>query len=118
MPLAADADGPTTMGYRLIIAGLATLLLGAESHAGSDSGMASLAPGETFSTRINGVYRDIRVCNDVGSAGDLTAIIGDHEPVRLAPGICHYSQGGRVRLRNDSRGGVRAIYLVSGIHQS
>ncbi len=111
-------EGLLTMRMTPIIAGFAALLLGAESHAGSDSGTPALAPGETFSVRINGVYRDIRVCNDVSSAGSLTVIIGNHEPVVQTPGTCHFSHGDRISLRNDSSGALRATYLVSGKHQS
>jgi hypothetical protein len=101
----------------LIFATLAAMLLGGKAHAG-DSGAVTLSVGETFSVRINGVYRDVRVCNNVGSAGDLVAIISRDDPVRLTPGACLSGHGDRVDLRNDSTGKVRAIYLVTGVHQS
>ena len=96
---------------------LVAIPLREEAYAG-DSGAVLLSEGQTFSVRINGVYRDIRVCNDSGSAGDLIATISRNEPVWLAPGTCRFSQGDRIELRDGSPGVVRAIYLVTGVHQS
>ena len=96
---------------------LALLLIAGKSRAG-DSGAVTLAAGETFSVRINGVYRDIRVCNDRGSAGEIIVVISQHEPAPLAPGECRFGQGDTIHLENISPSSVRVIYLVVGVHQS
>ncbi len=117
-PLCATTGGEARLIMRgmLIIPMIGAMLAGA-AHAG-DSGAVTLANGETFSARINGVYRDIRVCNDTGSAGDIVATISRNEPMRLAPGDCRFGHGDRVYFQGVSPGTARAIYLVSGVHQS
>jgi hypothetical protein len=105
------------MPLLVFIVTLVAMLLGEKAYAG-DSGAVLLSEGQTFSVRINGVYRDIRVCNDSGSAGDLIATISRNDPVRLAPGDCRFGQGDRIELLDGSTGVVRAIYLVTGVHQS
>ena len=106
-----------TMRRLALLVTLVAMPVGDRAYAG-DSGAVLLSAGQTFSVRINGVYRDIRVCNDSGSAGDLIATISRNEPVWLAPGTCRFSQGDRIELRDGSPGVVRAIYLVTGVHQS
>ena len=105
------------MGWLAAIA-TNTLACRAWDAGAGDSGAVLLSAGQTFSVRINGIYRDIRVCNDLGSAGDLIATISHNEPVRLAPGDCRFSQGDRIERCDGSTGVVRAIYLVTGVHQS
>jgi hypothetical protein len=97
---------------------LVALPLGEKAYAGDSGAVVLLSGGQRFSVRINGVYRDIRVCNDSGSAGDLIATISRNNPVRLAPGDCRFGQGDRIELLDGSTGVVRAIYLVTGVHQS
>jgi hypothetical protein len=106
-----------SMRWLVFLVTLVVIPLGQKAFAG-DSGAVLLLPGQTFSVRINGVYRDIRVCNDSGSGGDLIATISRNDPVWLAPADCRFSQGDRIELRDGSSGAVRAIYLVTGVHQS
>jgi hypothetical protein len=113
---------PTGGLLRLVAGGLALVvaigLLFVDRAQATNSGAAVLAPGEAKSVRINGVYRDIRVCNDVESLGTIVVVISRHAPVRLAPGFCIWGGGDRVSLRNESGGTAAAIYQVTGVHQS
>jgi len=67
-------------------AAILSVLVGADAFAGS--GSPTLAAGEILTIRTSVVYRDIKVCNDSASQGDLLAAFGSNEPVRLAPGMC------------------------------
>ena len=86
-------------------------LVGANAFAGS--GSPTLAAGETLTIRTSVVYRDIKVCNDSASQGDLLAVFGSDEPVRLAPGMCQWDRGDRITLRNDSAETIASTYRVS-----
>jgi len=107
-----------TMRWLRLLMTLVAMLPGDRAYADDSGAIVLLSAGQTLSVRINGVYRDIRGCNDSGSAGDLIATISRNEPVRLAPGDCRFSQGDRIELCDGSTGVVRAIYLVTGVHQS
>ena len=103
------------MGYRspivVFVLPLAAGLLSAQTKAATGSGAFSLAPGESRSVIIGAPYGYIRLCNDVGSVGILEAVIGDHDPITLAPGICYdRDNGGRIALHNLSSGRVTGIY--------
>src|SRR5262249_34407622 len=103
------------MGRRSLIVisvlALAAGLLSTQTKAATGSGAFSLAPGESRSVIIGGPYGYIRLCNDVGSVGILEAVIGDHDPVTLAPGICYdRDSGSRIALYNLSSGRVTGIY--------
>ena len=86
-------------------------LAGADAFAGS--GSPTLAAGETLTIGTSVVYRDIKVCNDSASGGDLLASFGSDEPVRLAPGMCHWDHGDRITLHNDSAATIASAYRVS-----
>ena len=92
-------------------AAILSVLVGADAFAGS--GSPTLAAGEILTIRTSVVYRDIKVCNDSASQGDLLAAFGSNEPVRLAPGMCHWDHGDRITLHNDSAATVASTYRVS-----
>ena len=69
----------------------------------------SLAPGETRSFNI-GFYREIRVCNNVGSAGTVDMTVGGQPPTTLAPGVCWRNSGDSLVLHNGSTGSVSGVY--------
>jgi hypothetical protein len=106
-----------TVGRRLtLVVLLAQLPMG--SLQAQDSAAFTLAPGEIRWVHIGSSYRDIRICNDVASKGDLTAIVGEHQPLVLVPGRCKWEHGDRMLLRNDSNAPVNGLYQVTGVHQS
>ena len=78
------------------------------------SGSPTLAPGETRIIHTGLVYRDIKLCNESQSQGNLLAIIGGNEAVWLAPGMCARQPGDTMTLSNESAGSVILTYLVSG----
>jgi len=83
----------------------------AQTLAASRFGSFSLAPGESRTIFVDPPYGYVRLCNDVGSAGTLGAVIDSHEPVALAPGICYdRDNGDRITLHNPSSGTVTGIY--------
>ena len=95
----------------LALAILSAELVGVDAFAGS--GSTTLIAGETLTIRTSVVYRDIKVCNDSASQGDLLAAFGSNEPVRLAPGMCQWDRGDRITLRNDSAATIASAYRVS-----
>src|SRR6516164_1731000 len=104
---------PKAMGIAryLALAILSAELVGVDAFAGS--GSTTLIAGETLTIRTSVVYRDIKVCNDSASQGDLLAAFGSDEPVRLAPGMCQWDRGDRITLRNDSAATIASAYRVS-----
>ena len=97
---------------RLMLAILAAQLFGGGALAG-DFGASTLAVGEVRTIHTGVVYREIRICNNVGSAGDLVTVIGGNDPIRLAPGMCERNRGDRFELRNVSTGPIASSYKVS-----
>jgi len=67
----------------------------------------SLAGSESRTFHTSSVYRNVHICNNVLSQGDLTVIIVDRDPIRLTPGMCTTQSGNQVTLSNqDSKGSV------------
>lgn len=81
-------------------------------------GSFTLAPGEIASIVIGSTYREIRICNDLQSAGELVVVVADHEPFSLAPGLCKSQHGDHIALRNESSAIVFCVVEVLGKHQS
>src|SRR5438876_9570572 len=98
-----------TVHRRLMLGTLAVLLFAGAALA-ADGGSFLLAPGEVRSVSVGSTDREIHVCNDLGSAGDLTVVIGDLDALCLATGICKWDHGGRITLRNDSRSSVACFF--------
>ena len=78
------------------------------------AGGFTLAPREARSIQIPSAYRNIRLCNDSGSAGPLDATIGDRSPIILQPGECAQDSGDRIALSNPSAGAVSGIFRPAG----
>ena len=91
------------------VATVAGLLAGSPAKA-QEFGSFTLKPGESREFRVGATYRTIRLCSDVGSAGMLDAIIGDHDMIHLAPGLCAEQSGDTIRLRNAANGPVSGVY--------
>jgi hypothetical protein len=67
----------------------------------------SLAGSESRTFHTGSVYRNVHICNNVLSGGDLTVIIVGRDPIRLAPGMCTTQNGNQVTLNNQaSKGSV------------
>jgi hypothetical protein len=76
----------------------------------ADFGSFTLAPGESRTIHIGASYRNIRVCNDLGSAGSFEVAIGDHDPVVLQPGLCRRDSGDGIALRSLSAESATGLY--------
>ena len=79
------------------------------------SGTFMLAPGESRTILVATTYRNIRICNDVGSSGTIEAAIGDYPAVTLQPSLCNNNMGqygDRITVHNISAS------LATGIYQS
>ena len=77
------------------------------------SGSPALAPGETRIIHTGLVYRDIKLCNEAQSQGNLLAVIGGNEAILLAPGMCAAQPGDSITLINESAGPVVLTYQAS-----
>jgi hypothetical protein len=91
------------------VVAVAGLLTGSSAKA-QEFGSFTLKPGEAREFRIGATYRTIRLCNDAESAGNLDAIIGDHDMIHLAPGLCAEDSGDTIQLRNAANGPVSGVY--------
>ena len=84
------------------------------STASAGFGSFTLAPGESRSFRTGAIYREIRVCNDVGSSGTVEATVSSGTPMQLGPGICARENGDNLTLRNISTGTVTGAFHSYG----
>jgi hypothetical protein len=76
------------------------------AYADTCSGF-SLAGSVSRTFYTGSVYRNVHICNNVLSGGDLTVLISSRDPIRLAPGMCPTQTGNQVILSNqDSKGSV------------
>ncbi len=100
----------------LLLSGCATG--GASSPGGSTAyggfGAFTLAPGETRTIRTGATYREIRVCNDVGSGGTVQAIVSNGAAMQLAPGICARDNGDSLTLTNVSTATATGVFHSYG----
>jgi hypothetical protein len=97
--------------YRFLVFGLAVAIAGlAGSAAAAEFGSFTLQAGESQTVRIGSTYRQLKVCNDSESAGQLDAIIGTSDVIHLKPGICAEWNGDTIQLRNMSNGVISGIY--------
>jgi hypothetical protein len=94
---------------------------GATSGGGSvginGAGTFTLAPGESRTILVATTYRNIRICNDVGSSGTIEAAIGDYPAVTLQPSVCNNNMGqygDRITVHNISASPATGIYQSGG----
>jgi len=92
--------------FAVAIAGLAA----ATSAGAAEFGSITLQAGQSQTIRIGSTYRQIKVCNDTESTGQLDAIIGTSDVIHLGPGICGEWSGDTIMLHNVSNGVVSGIY--------
>ena len=95
---------------RSSIAVFALAVAFAGSAAAAEFGSFTLQAGESQTIRTGSTYRQLKVCNDTESAGQLDAIIGASDVIHLAPGICAEWSGDTIKLHNVSNGVVSGIY--------
>jgi len=94
-------------GVSAMAAALGFVAAGVRLACADTCGAFSLAGSESRTFHTGSVYRNIHICNNVLSEGNLTVIIAGRDPIRLAPGICTTQNGNQVTLSNqDSKGSV------------
>jgi hypothetical protein len=82
----------------------------ASGPSNSEFGSFTLQPGETRRVETGHIYRNMRVCNEAGSAGAITATIDDHQLRELQAGVCAEDLGNSVLVHNQSNGVARGTY--------
>jgi len=81
------------------------------------AGTFTLAPGESRTILVATTYRNIRICNDVGSSGTIEAAIGDYPAATLQPSMCNNNMGqygDRITVHNISASPATGIYQSGG----
>jgi hypothetical protein len=99
--------------HRNAVFALAVAIGGLAAAAGAGAaefGAFTLQPGQSQTIQIGSTYRQLKVCNDTESAGQLDAVIGTSDVIHLGPGICGEWSGDRIMLHNVSNGVVSGIY--------
>jgi hypothetical protein len=95
-------DGASTMAVAL---GL--MVAGVRLACADTCSTFGVAGSESRTFHTGSVYRNVHICNNVLSGGDLTVIIVGRDPIRLAPGMCTTQNCNQVTLSNqDSKGSV------------
>jgi hypothetical protein len=101
----------------LLTASVGSILTSASVSAAQFGGF-SLKPMEAQQVQIGSRYLNMRVCNDLGSAGSLSVGVGNHDPHILAPGECMENAGDNIRLQNQAAGMVAGTYQPFGNNNS
>lgn len=94
----------------LAFAGVSVCAQGSDPNYGQDFGTIVLAAGQARQVWIGPSYRLIRVCNDLGSAGTVAAVIDDQPPATLPPGRCVEDYGNRLQFTNAGGGTATLVY--------
>lgn len=101
---------PRRHGAASVIATALSFVVVAVRLAHADTcGAFSLAGSESRIFHTGSVYRNVHICNNLLSGGDLTVIIAGRDPIRLAPGICTTQNGNQVTLSNQDSEGVVTV---------
>jgi hypothetical protein len=92
------------------LGGVSACAQGSSPNYGQDFGTISLAAGQAQQVWIGPSYWLLRVCNDFGSAGTVTAIIGEQPSATLPPGHCVEDYGNRIQFTNTGGGAATLTY--------
>jgi hypothetical protein len=99
------------VSIRLCAAIVAALVAVAASPAHSQTfGTVTLQAGEARTISIGPTFRDLRVCNDLKSAGSVKVTIGSSWQRSLVPGQCAQDRGNMIAMQNGIRGIGRITY--------
>lgn len=83
-------------------------LLGASTFGGqafaANFGTITLIAGETQAIDIGATGRNMRVCNDLSSAGSVLVTVGGNAPHELSPGLCAEDMGNRLLVHSQASG--------------
>jgi hypothetical protein len=92
-----------------IVAALVSSMAAGTAHS-QTFGAVTLGMGESRTVSIGPTFRDLRVCNDATSAGEVVVKIGSSWDRRLSPGRCAQDRGNMIALRNGIRGTAKITY--------
>lgn len=67
-------------------------------------GTVTLMAGETQTVDIGATARNMRVCNDFFSSGQIIVTIGGNVPHDLSPGVCAEDIGDRMKVQSLASG--------------
>lgn len=76
------------LGLRRCLSTLAATSIFASAALGQTFGTVTLAPGQDRQVSIGPTYRNIRICNDMMSAGSVIVTVREGSPRDLSPGEC------------------------------
>jgi hypothetical protein len=96
----------------LIMIGFGCMALSFNAIA-ADFGVVSLDHGAAKSVSIGGSGRNLRVCNDAGSASSVLVTIGGNAPRYLTSGLCAEDIGDRVTMQNLGSGTATIDYKAT-----
>jgi hypothetical protein len=71
---------------------------------GANFGALTLKAGETQTVDIGATSRNMRVCNDFFSSGQIVVTVGGNIPHYLSPGVCAEDIGDRVTFQSQASG--------------
>jgi len=89
-------------GASAMAVALGFVVAGVRLACADTCGAFSLARNESRTFHTGSVYRNVHICNNVLSQGDLTVNIVGRDPIRLAPGMCATQNGNQVTLSNQN----------------
>jgi hypothetical protein len=78
--------------------------------AAATFGSVTLQPGELRKIDIGPTGRNLRVCNEIASAGTVVVVIGDNAPHALSPGLCAEDLGARMTVQSHAGGTATVDY--------
>jgi hypothetical protein len=110
MRSSTTAISHSALPLALLVAAVTGSGLMITSASAAQFGSFALKPGAAQQFQIGSTYLNLRVCNDFGSAGSLSATIGGHDPYVLAPGECTENSGDNILVQNRSDGDVAGVY--------
>jgi hypothetical protein len=92
-----------------LVAAVVITMAAGTAHS-QNFGAITLGMGESRTVSIGPTFRDLRVCNDATSAGQVVVKIGSSWDRRLSPGQCAQDRGNMIALRNGIRGTAKITY--------
>lgn len=95
---------------------IATVMIAAFATAGADAasfGSVTLVSGASKTVTLGVASRNLRVCNDSGSAGAVLVTIGGNAPHYLSSGICAEDIGDRLTIQSLAAGPATVDYKAT-----
>jgi hypothetical protein len=104
----SDLSRRPSFAAALLLAAFASTLPG--SALGQTFGNVTLVAGQSRQISIGPTFRDLRVCNDLTSTGEVVVKIGSSWDRTLKPGLCAQDRGNMIYFRNLTLGTAKITY--------